>query len=153
MGSENSHGRAQNAENGFGFNFLQLYHKDWDDFLIHILRITGDESWVSSVNAESKEQSKQWMRTHSPNRQNIFNKRCLSARKLMATVFWERNGVLIVEFMQEGTTISSEVCCVGNTKKLRRAIQNKRRGMLTSSVVSFMTMLARMRVYVLALEH
>jgi hypothetical protein len=27
----------------------------------------------------------------------------------MATVFWDRKGVLMVEFMQQGTTIMSEV--------------------------------------------
>jgi hypothetical protein len=34
-----------------------------------------------------------------------------SARNLMATIFWDRKGVLIVEFMQQGTTITSEVYC------------------------------------------
>jgi hypothetical protein len=33
----------------------------------------------------------------------------LSARKLMASVFWDRKGVLIVEFMQQGITVMSEV--------------------------------------------
>jgi hypothetical protein len=39
-----------------------------------------------------------------------LNKR-LPARKLMATVFWERKGLLMVEFMQQGTTITPEVYC------------------------------------------
>jgi hypothetical protein len=38
-------------------------------------------------------------------------KQMLSARKLMATVFWDRKGVLMVEFMQQGTTIMSEENC------------------------------------------
>jgi hypothetical protein len=28
----------------------------------------------------------------------------MSVRKLKATVFWDRKGVLMVEFMQQGTT-------------------------------------------------
>jgi hypothetical protein len=48
----------------------------------------------------------------------------LSVRKLMATVFWDRKGVLTVEFMQQGTTITSEVYCE-TLRKLRRAIQKK----------------------------
>jgi hypothetical protein len=52
----------------------------------------------------------------------------------MTTVFWDRKGVLMVEFMQQGTTIMSEVYCE-TLKKLCRAIQNKRREMLTSNVV------------------
>jgi hypothetical protein len=33
------------------------------------------------------------------------------ARKLMATVFWYRTGGLMVEFMQQGTTIASQDYC------------------------------------------
>jgi histone-lysine N-methyltransferase SETMAR len=53
----------------------------------------------------------------------------------MATVFWDRTWLLTVEFMQHGTTILSEMYCLRNTKTTRRAIQNKRRGMLTHGVV------------------
>jgi hypothetical protein len=42
---------------------------------------------------------------------------------------------MMVEFTQQGTTVMSEVYCVRNTKKLHRAIQNKRYGMLTYGVM------------------
>jgi hypothetical protein len=38
--------------------FLEQYHKDGDGFLNHIIPVTGDETCVSFVNAETKEQSK-----------------------------------------------------------------------------------------------
>jgi hypothetical protein len=57
----------------------------------------------------------------------------MSAGKLMATIFWDKKGVLMMEFVQQGTTIKSEVYC--EKKKLRRAIQNQRYGMLTYGVV------------------
>jgi acyl-CoA thioesterase len=59
------------------------------------------------VNVETKEHSKQWMHTHSPNKP----KKCkqTSARKLMTAVFWNRKGVLMAEFMQQGITVTSEV--------------------------------------------
>jgi hypothetical protein len=53
------------------------------------------------MNAETKEQSSQKM----------LNKRCLPAKKLMATVFWDRRGVPMVEFTQHGMAIMSEVYC------------------------------------------
>jgi hypothetical protein len=62
------------------------------------------------------------MHTHSPNKPEKFKQ--TSTRKLMATVFWDRKGVLMVEFMQQGTTITSEVHCKAlkkKKKKLRRA--------------------------------
>jgi hypothetical protein len=59
--------------------FLEQYHKDGDEFLNHVVQVTGDETWVSSVNVETKEQSKQWMHTHiHQTSQKSLNKRCLS---------------------------------------------------------------------------
>jgi hypothetical protein len=84
------------------------------------------------VNSETKEQSKHCIHTHSPNKLKKFKQK-LSARKLMATVLWDRKGVVMVEFMQQGTTMSQVYC--ETLKKLHMAIQNKRRGMLTYSVV------------------
>jgi hypothetical protein len=52
---------------------------------------------------------------------------------LMAAVFWDRRGVLMVEFMQQGTTIVSQMYCK-TLKRLRRAIQSKRCGMHMPSV-------------------
>jgi hypothetical protein len=82
MSSENADLCAQNIENGFSF--------DGDEFLSHIIR--GGETWVSFVNVETKEQTKQWMHTHSPRKPKKF-KQTLSARKLMTAVFLghERN--------------------------------------------------------------
>jgi hypothetical protein len=66
-----------------GFDFSEQYHKDGDEFLSHIVRITGYETWVSFVNVETKEQSKQWIHTRSPNKP---------------------------KFMQQGTIISGVYC-------------------------------------------
>jgi hypothetical protein len=84
-GSENGHRCTQNAENFFSFDFLEQYHKDGDEFVSHIVRVTGDEIWVSFVDVETKEQSEQWMCTYSPNERKNFQQ--MSARKLMTAVF------------------------------------------------------------------
>jgi hypothetical protein len=55
MGSENVHGYAQKTETSFGFDCLERNHKDGDEIPNHILRVTGDETWVSFVNDETKE--------------------------------------------------------------------------------------------------
>jgi hypothetical protein len=84
------------------------------------------------VNVETKKQSKQWMNTHSPNKPKKF-KQTSSARKLMATLSCEGKGVLMVEFMQQGTTLTSEAYCE-TLRKMHRAGKNKKRGMLTYHV-------------------
>jgi hypothetical protein len=58
----------------------------------------------------------------------------MSSRKLMAAVFWDKKEVLMVEFMQQGTTVTSEVYCE-TLKKMCGTIQNKRGGMLRSGLL------------------
>jgi hypothetical protein len=62
---------------------LEQYHKDGDKFLSHIIQVPGDTNWVSFVNVETKEQSKQWMHIHLPNKLKKFKQ----MSKLMAVVF------------------------------------------------------------------
>jgi hypothetical protein len=52
MGSENAHRCTQNTKNGFGFDFLEQYHKDGYEFLNHTVQVTG----VEIVNVETKQQ-------------------------------------------------------------------------------------------------
>jgi hypothetical protein len=48
-------------------DFLEQYHKEGNEFFNHI--VTGDEEWVYRfVNVETKEESKQCMDSHSPNK-------------------------------------------------------------------------------------
>jgi hypothetical protein len=62
-------------------------------------------------------------------------KQILSATKLMATVFWDRKGVLMAEFMQQGTIITSQVY-YKTLKKLHRAGHSEQKcGILIRSVV------------------
>ncbi|GBM16379.1 hypothetical protein AVEN_129704-1 [Araneus ventricosus] len=81
-------------------NFLTRYNEEGDVMVSRI--VTGDETWVSYVTPESKQQSMEWRHTHSP--VGVKAKQTLSQRKIMASVFWDRHGVLLVDFMQRGTT-------------------------------------------------
>ncbi|GBN21993.1 hypothetical protein AVEN_161371-1 [Araneus ventricosus] len=116
---------------GAALKFLSRYHTGGEDFLNRIM--TGDETWVAHVNAETKQQSMAWGHIGSPTRLRKA-RQTLSARKLMVTVFWVPQVILLIEFMTRGTTINSEVYC-RTLNKLKRAIQNKRRGLLSSGVV------------------
>jgi hypothetical protein len=91
---------------GSSLTFLQCYCEEGEEFLDRFG--TGDETRVQFVNAEKKEQSKQWMHTHSSNKPKKF-KQTLLNKKMMASVFWDRKGILLTEFMEPGTTITSEV--------------------------------------------
>ncbi|UYV63879.1 hypothetical protein LAZ67_2005879 [Cordylochernes scorpioides] len=84
--------------------FLNCHKTDGEEFLDSI--VTGDETWVHCTTPEIKEQSKQWKHTSSP--KPLKFKQTLSAGKLMATVFWDRKGLLLCDFMRRGTTINSD---------------------------------------------
>jgi hypothetical protein len=62
--------------------FLDQYHKNSVEFLNHVLRVIGDETRVSFMNVEAKEQVK------------LKKFKQTSARKLIIAVFWDREGVL-----------------------------------------------------------
>lgn len=112
-------------------DFLTRYDTEGESFLDRI--VTGDETWVKYVNPETKEQSKVWAHTASPHKPTKA-RQDFSKRKLMASVFWDSKGVLLVEFMERGATINADAY-IETLKNLRRAIQNKRRGLLSSGVV------------------
>jgi hypothetical protein len=92
MGSENARGCTQNRK-WIWLWLLEQYHRAGDAFRNHVIKVTGDETWASFVNVEFKEQSKQWMQTHSPKKPNKFEQ--TSLRKLMAAIFCDGKGVLI----------------------------------------------------------
>jgi hypothetical protein len=74
---------------------------------------------------------------HQTSRKSL-NKRCLSARKMTATILeggGGSNGVLMIEFAQQGTIIKSEMYCETLKNCVGPAIQNQRRGMLTYSIL------------------
>ncbi|GFV07007.1 uncharacterized protein TNCV_2085681 [Trichonephila clavipes] len=84
-------------------DFLIRYEEEGDDMLRRI--VTGDETRVSNISSESKQQSTEWRHTSSPIK--VKAKQTLSKHKIIATKFWNRRGVFLVDFMPQGITINS----------------------------------------------
>lgn len=49
-------------------------------------------------------------------------------------MFWDRQGVLLIDFLERGATINSKWYCQ-TLRNLRRAVRNKRRGKLTFKIL------------------
>jgi hypothetical protein len=77
---------------------------------------------------ELKQQSKEWRQASSPTKMKF--KQITSTQNIMCTLFWDRKGVLLADFLPEGSTINAGVYCI-TLKKLHHAIQNKLRAMLS----------------------
>ena len=66
--------------------------------------VTVDETWVHHYQPETKEQSKQWVASGESAPKKAKTVR--SAGKVMATVFWDAHGIIFIDFLEKGKTIT-----------------------------------------------
>jgi histone-lysine N-methyltransferase SETMAR len=97
------------------------FDADGDEFLGRI--VTGDETWLHHFDPETKRQSMEWHHTTSPRKKKF--KVVASAGKVMATVFWDMHGVILVDIMPTGATINSE-SYVRTLQKLQKRLRRIR---------------------------
>jgi hypothetical protein len=86
---------------------LHSSEKNGDAFMPWI--VAGDETWVHDNDQLTKRQSVERHDQPSPRKKNF--KVQTSAGKVMAGVFWESEGMLLVEFLERGVTINSRAIC------------------------------------------
>ena len=115
-----------------GAALIFLERNEWDGNVFLDRIVTGYETWISHNTPTCKLQSMEWSHSQSSNKPRKF-KQTESAQKLMATVFWDRQGVFLLDFMPRNTTINADAYCA--TLRLRKAIQNRRRGKLSHGIV------------------
>lgn len=109
---------------------LGLWQADKETFIHQI--VTGDETWVHHWDPETKQESMQWKHKTSPPPKKFRTQP--SAGKLMATVFWDCEGILLIDYMAHKTTITGEVYAT-QLAMLKDAIKEKRRGKLSRGVM------------------
>ena len=73
-----------------------------DDFLLRL--VTVDETWIHYYEPENKAQSRQWVGPGSPRPKKF--KTHLSAGKVIATLFWDAKGVIMLDFLPKRSTIT-----------------------------------------------
>ncbi|UYV77657.1 hypothetical protein LAZ67_15001833 [Cordylochernes scorpioides] len=94
--------------------------------------VTMDETWAHHFTPESKQQSMQWRHSCSPPAKKA--KTVPTAGKVMVSVFWDSEGVLLLDFLNKGQTITGDYYA-NLVKQLREAIKEKRRGKLSRKIV------------------
>ena len=94
---------------------------DEDRFFDRI--ITGDKTWVYQYDPETKQQSKQWLTRGSSGPIKFKSER--SVTKVMATVFWDSEGVVLVDFLEGEKTVTGAYY-VEVLRKLRAKSAEKR---------------------------
>ncbi|CAK9817756.1 Histone-lysine N-methyltransferase SETMAR [Anthophora plagiata] len=111
-------------------HFLDLCDEDPTHILEQIL--TGDETWVHHFEPESKQESMQWHKkgTLPPKKFKVSE----SVGKLMATIFWDFEGILLVDYKEKGVAITGEYYSE-LLEQLKEAIKEKRRGKWAKGVL------------------
>lgn len=66
--------------------------------------ITVDETWIHHYTPETKNQSKQWIEKGEPAPKKP--KAVYSAGKVMASVFWDSHGIIFIDYLEKGKTIT-----------------------------------------------
>ena len=99
---------------------LERFDAEEKAFLSRI--VTGDETLAHHYKPETKRQSMEWHHPQSPRKKKF--KTTPSAGKLMVTVFWDMDGVNLVDVMTRGETINSNA----HIRTLQKLKQRYRRG-------------------------
>lgn len=94
--------------------------------------VTMDETWIHHYVPESKQQSAQWIGP-GETRPKRF-KTQTSAGKVLASVFWDANGILFIDYLEHGKTINSQYY-IALLEKLLEEIHEKRPGMQRKKIL------------------
>ena len=103
---------------------------DEDRFFDRI--VIGDETWIYQYDSETKQQSKQWLPRGSSGPIKFKSER--SVKKVMATVFWDSEGVVPIDFLEGKKTVTGAYY-VEVLRKLRTKLAEKRPGKLHRGII------------------
>jgi len=65
-----------------------------------------DETWLYHYDPETKQQSMEWRHNVSPRSQKFRVQK--SAGKVLASIFWDQDSILLIDYLPKGQTINAE---------------------------------------------
>ena len=65
-----------------------------------------DETWLYQYDPERKQQSVEWRHSGSPRRKKFRVQK--SAGKFLASILWDQEGILLIDYLTKGHTINRE---------------------------------------------
>jgi hypothetical protein len=115
---------------GLSLQRILRYADEGED--MHNRIFIGDESWVHHYQPESKLASMQWEHPSSPSTKKFMV--TPSPGKVMLTVFWDSQGILLAHFQKRGENANSASYCK-ILLKIRDSIRRERPGQLATGVL------------------
>jgi len=91
--------RCQSSEQISEFSW-----RDANDFLSRL--VTMDETWLYHYDPEIQQQSMESRHSGSPRPKNFRVQE--SARKVLASIFWDQDGILLIDYLPTGQTTNTK---------------------------------------------
>ena len=86
------------------------------------------ENWLYHYDPETKQQSMEWRHSGSPNPKKFRVRK--SAGKVLTSIFWDQDGILLIDYIPKGQTINAEYYS-SLLVQLKDVLKEKRRGKFT----------------------
>jgi len=99
--------------------------------------VTMDETWLYHYDPETKQQLVEWWQSGSPRPKKFRVKK--SAGKVLSSIFWNQDGILLIDYLPKGQTINAEYYA-SLLVQLKDILKEKCRGKITKGSCSCTTM-------------
>jgi len=90
--------------------------------------VTMNETWLCHYDPETKQQSMEWRHSGSSHPKKFRVQK--SAGKFLASIFWDQDGILLIDYLPKGQTINAEYY-LSLLLQLKDILKEKRRGNFT----------------------
>ena len=104
---------------------MEFFQHNPNDFLSRL--VTTEETWLYHYDPETKQQSMEWRHSSSPHPKK-------SAGKVLTSIFWDQEGVLLIYYLPKGQTINAEFY-LSLLLQLKDILKEKCRGKVTKRVL------------------
>jgi len=91
-----------------------------------------DKIWLYHHDSETKQQSMEWRHSDSPRPKKFRVQK--SAVKVLASIIWNQDGILLIDYLPKGQTIKAEYYS-SLLVQLKDILEEKRRGKFTKGVL------------------
>jgi len=99
LNADHKRQRCQSSE-----QILEFFRRGPNCFLSRL--VTMDETWLYHYDPETKQQSMEWRHSGSPSPKKIRVQK--SAGKVLASIFWDQDSILLINYLPKGQTIKAE---------------------------------------------
>jgi len=109
---------------------LEFFRRDPNDFVSRL--VTMDETWLYHYDLETKQQSMEWRHSGSPRPKKFRVQK--SAEKVLASIFWDQDGIILIDYFLKGQTTNAEYYS-SLLVQLKDILKEKRRVKFTKGVL------------------